>query len=208
MCTKSWNFVFFNAASKSKQNEPTKAKKLKLDMSMDDEDEEMVRSTSKRKFSRIIDTDSDSDRENESNNGNKAADDDDVGDGVAKVAPKRLKVGHQPAAKKKIELEPVDDSKAAKDFQRALKANLDKAEELSDVREIVDVPMVYRHQTLEFLKPDKIRDGEKRKPSDPKYDPTTLFVPKDYLDSLTPVIMRVIFRVNSSSNKFILTHKK
>lgn len=154
----------------------------------DDDDEDIVRSSSKRKFSRIIDSDSDSDRENDSNNRNKAADDDDDSDSGAKVSSrKRSKADDEPSAKKKIKLEPADDTKAAKDFQRALQANLDKTEELSDVKEIVDVPVVYRHQTLEFLKPDKIRDAEKRKPSDPKYDSTTLYVPKDYLDSLTPV---------------------
>uniref|UniRef100_A0AAR5Q4R4 DNA mismatch repair protein n=1 Tax=Dendroctonus ponderosae TaxID=77166 RepID=A0AAR5Q4R4_DENPD len=44
------------------------------------------------------------------------------------------------------------------------------------------------HDTLPFLKPDKIRDAQRRPPSDPNYDPRTIYVPKDYLDSLTPAM--------------------
>lgn len=40
---------------------------------------------------------------------------------------------------------------------------------------------------LEFLKPEIIRDGKKRSPSDPEYDPRTLYVPEDFLKELTPV---------------------
>ncbi|XP_067931306.1 DNA mismatch repair protein Msh6-like [Watersipora subatra] len=47
---------------------------------------------------------------------------------------------------------------------------------------------VYLHQTLEFLKPDKIKDKEKRLESDPDYDPRTLYVPKDFLNSTTPAM--------------------
>ncbi|KAL1490516.1 hypothetical protein ABEB36_013196 [Hypothenemus hampei] len=46
----------------------------------------------------------------------------------------------------------------------------------------------WTHEKLDFLKPENIRDAQKRKLSDPEYDPTTLYVPKDYLDSLTPAM--------------------
>lgn len=40
---------------------------------------------------------------------------------------------------------------------------------------------------MEWLKPDKIRDAKKRRPEDPDYDPTTLFVPPDFYKNQTPV---------------------
>ncbi|XP_066141842.1 probable DNA mismatch repair protein Msh6 [Euwallacea fornicatus] len=44
------------------------------------------------------------------------------------------------------------------------------------------------HNTLDFLKPEKIRDAEKRRPSEPDYDSRTLHVPESYLNSLTPAM--------------------
>lgn len=166
---------------------------MESDNDDDDDDEDIIRSTSKRKFSKIIDTDSDSDYDDESNNKSKADSDDDD-DLVEKPTRKRSKP-NEPAAKKKIKVDDDEaksskkstDSTASKDFQSMLQANIERTEELSDVKEIVDMPTVYRHQTLDFLKPDKICDGHRRKPSDPMYDTTTLHVPKDYLDTLTPV---------------------
>lgn len=197
-------------ASKTK-NDSVKAKKQKLEMNSDndDDDEDIIRSTSKRKFSRIIDTDSESDRENESNNKIKADSDDDD-EVVVKPARKRSKPD-EPSAKKKIKMEDDEakpskssnDSKASKEFQSILQANIEKTEELSDVKEIINMPTVYRHQTLEFLKPGKICDANKRKPSDPNYDPKTLYVPKDYLDSLTPVKWRDIFSATFHSSNLI-----
>lgn len=159
---------------------------LKSDNDDDAEEEELVRSTSKRKFSRIIDTDSDSDRENESNNKMEESDSDSESDKEPKMTRKRSKAD-EPSAKKKIKLDESEDLNASQKFEKILQANLDKSKELSDVKEIVDVPTVYRHQKLDFIKPDKIRDSNQRRPDHPEYDPTTLYVPRDYLDSLTPV---------------------
>lgn len=39
----------------------------------------------------------------------------------------------------------------------------------------------------EFLKPEKIRDANKKKIDDPDYNPHTLFVPEDFKKNLTPV---------------------
>lgn len=175
-------------ASKSK-TDSIKAKKKKLDLKSDnddgDEEEEIVRSTTKRKFSRIIDTDSESDRENESNNKMEESDSD--SDKEEKITRKRRPKADEPSAKKKIKLDESDDLNTSQKFEKILQANLDKTQELSDVKEIVDVPTVYRHQKLDFIKPDKIKDANQRKPDHPEYDPTTLYVPRDYLDSLTPV---------------------
>lgn len=156
-----------------------KLKKQKLDMSSASDDEDVKPMTSKRKFSRIIDTDSESDRENESNNKMQVDDDDEI------VVRKRSASGES-TSNKKIKLDP-DDTKAATSFEAKLKANIEKTKTLSDVKEIIDVPTVYKHQNLEFLKPQNLRDANKRKTNDPNYDPTTLYVPKEFLDSLTPV---------------------
>lgn len=67
-------------------------------------------------------------------------------------------------------------------------ANIDESRTLCDIEEkSQDVPTVYKHNTYSFLKPDKIMDAKKRRPGDPNYDPSTLYVPDDHLNSLTPV---------------------
>lgn len=95
----------------------------------------------------------------------------------------------EPKSNKKIKL---DSGSEKLSFEEKLKSNIDESRSLCDVKEknsndIVDVPTVYKHNKLEWLKPENIRDANKRKPSDPNYDPTTLYVPDEYLNSLTPV---------------------
>ena len=51
----------------------------------------------------------------------------------------------------------------------------------------LDEPVIWPHQKLEFLKPDKIKDKKGRRPEHPEYDPSTLYVPSKFLDSLSPV---------------------
>lgn len=58
--------------------------------------------------------------------------------------------------------------------------------------EFDDVTTTWLHSKLEFLRPDKIRDAEKRQSDHPQYDPTTLFVPESYLNTLTPVNMTLL----------------
>ncbi|XP_059225843.1 probable DNA mismatch repair protein Msh6 [Stomoxys calcitrans] len=50
----------------------------------------------------------------------------------------------------------------------------------------LDEPVIWPHQKLEFLKPDKIKDKQGRRPDHPEYDPSTLYVPEKFLDSLSP----------------------
>ncbi|KAH9639495.1 hypothetical protein HF086_003628 [Spodoptera exigua] len=42
------------------------------------------------------------------------------------------------------------------------------------------------HCKLEWLKPEKIRDAQKRRPDHPDYDPSTLFVPPEFYKNQTP----------------------
>ncbi|KAK6041899.1 MutS domain I protein [Cooperia oncophora] len=43
----------------------------------------------------------------------------------------------------------------------------------------------FLHETLEFLKPEKIRDAQGHRPDDDDYDPSTLFVPAKFLKEQT-----------------------
>lgn len=186
MMCQTWIFTFFNilTARKAKDIKKSPPKKLKIDSEESSDDEEVIKFKGKRKISAIVDSDSDyecENDENESDNSQKM----DVDD----VKPRKKAANGKPAAKKKIKL---DSDSATVSFKDKLKANIDQSRGLSDVQEkdntdIVDVPIVWRHQKLDFLKPNQIRDANKKPPNDPKYDPTTLYVPKDYLDSLTPV---------------------
>lgn len=148
----------------------------------DDDDEIVLKKKGKRKISCLVDSDSDSDYENDENESDNSQDD---------IKPARKKSNKEnPMAKKKIKLEPKTGSKGT--FEEKLKANMDESRALLDVNEnesadIVDVPVVYRHQKYDWLKPDNIRDANKRRPDHPQYDPTTLYVPESHLNDLTPV---------------------
>ncbi|XP_064596885.1 DNA mismatch repair protein Msh6-like [Liolophura sinensis] len=47
---------------------------------------------------------------------------------------------------------------------------------------------VFKHLQLEFLKPDKIRDKDRRLRTDPEYDPRTLYIPDSFLKDTTPAM--------------------
>ncbi|CAH0731815.1 unnamed protein product, partial [Brenthis ino] len=44
----------------------------------------------------------------------------------------------------------------------------------------------WNHCKLDWLKPDKIKDSKGRRPDHPDYDPTTLYVPPDFMKKQTP----------------------
>ncbi|VDK48638.1 unnamed protein product [Cylicostephanus goldi] len=44
----------------------------------------------------------------------------------------------------------------------------------------------FPHETLPFLQPENIRDAQGRRPNEDDYDPTTLFVPADFLKEQSP----------------------
>lgn len=49
-----------------------------------------------------------------------------------------------------------------------------------------DEPTQWMHLSVDFLRPDKIKDASGRRPDHPEYDPRTLFVPESFLNSQTP----------------------
>lgn len=96
------------------------------------------------------------------------------------------KVGN---ANKKIKLEL---SVSTASFEQKLEKSINQLRSISDVQknnttDIIDVPIVYEHRKLEFLFPENLCDANKRRSYHPNYDPTTLCVPTQYLDSQTPV---------------------
>lgn len=59
--------------------------------------------------------------------------------------------------------------------------------DIGESHALVDEPTVWMHSNLDFIKPDKIKDMNGHRLGHPQYDPTTLFVPPKYLDTLSPV---------------------
>lgn len=47
----------------------------------------------------------------------------------------------------------------------------------------------FSHLSYDFLKPDKIKDGQRRSPDHPEYDSRTLYIPDSFKQSLTPAMV-------------------
>lgn len=64
-------------------------------------------------------------------------------------------------------------------------------------------PQTWPHLKLDFLKPEKIKDINRRTLNDPDYDPKTLYVPTDFLNNQTPVrevlIIEFLLIINSNT---------
>lgn len=45
---------------------------------------------------------------------------------------------------------------------------------------------VWYHETLDFLKPEQIRDKDRRKPNDTDYDSRTVYIPQKFILDQTP----------------------
>lgn len=63
-----------------------------------------------------------------------------------------------------------------------------KSETSTVSKTITEIAPKWIHEKLEFLKPEKIRDINKNKPSHPEYDKKTLYIPDDYFKTLTPAM--------------------
>lgn len=153
----------------------------------DDDDDEIVGGGGKRKRARImvIESNSDnSDRENESDNSQVEA--------KAAKGKKKKPISQSslesPVAKKKHKTDSKQsfEEKLATLIEESAgsKTNLKTKDKES---ELDGVATVWLHNKLEFIRPENIRDGKKRKRDHPDYDCGTLFVPDAYLNTLTPV---------------------
>lgn len=137
----------------------------------------------KPKRLRLID--SDSDRENENDNSQS------IDHVPKKKKAKKSRPASEPSKpaqpKKKIKID--SEGKTYTSFEEKLKEMaVQDVQDVDDtLEEMDDEPVLWLHKKLEFLKPNKIKDINGNKADDPNYDAKTLFVPKDYLDGLTPV---------------------
>ncbi|XP_058451962.1 probable DNA mismatch repair protein Msh6 [Malaya genurostris] len=97
------------------------------------------------------------------------------------------------------------------------KVKLDKAENLNDEKDMLeetatdstpalDEPIVWAHQKLDFLKPEKIKDIQGNKLGSEKYDSRTLYVPESHLNTLTPA-MRQWWEIKSRHMDCVLFFK-
>lgn len=93
---------------------------------------------------------------------------------------------------KKVKLESTIQLAEGATFQEKLKNLQSNAKQDASYDDIVtntsnlDEPVVWPHQKLEFLQPDKIKDKEGRRPDHPDYDKSTLHVPEKFLNGLSP----------------------
>ena len=53
----------------------------------------------------------------------------------------------------------------------------------------------FSHLALDWLKPDKIKDGNGRRPNDLDYDSHTLFVPKEFIQNRTPLMVNLYYLI-------------
>lgn len=83
-----------------------------------------------------------------------------------------------------LELQQANGKPASSSSKKNKTASLDDG---PDGCSNMDEPALWPHQKLDFLKADRIKDKEGRRPDHPDYDETTLLVPKSFLDSQSPV---------------------
>lgn len=75
-----------------------------------------------------------------------------------------------------------------------------------EIPELMDETKAWLHTTLEFLKPEKIKDITGRKRTHPDYDARTLFVPEDFYKTLTPA-MRQWWKLKTNHYDCVLFFK-
>ncbi|XP_061395434.1 probable DNA mismatch repair protein Msh6 [Musca vetustissima] len=180
-------------------------------MDVSDDEEDVVVGQKKRKRLMLVDSDEegqDNAKESSPKTKKKGKDDssfhasdedeedeDEASSSSASPSPKKknLKIKDEPKSKKvKLDASLVSGTFAEKlqqlqssDDCKTSKTQEAKCEEIVTTSTL-DEPVIWPHQKLEFLKPDKIKDKQGRRPDHPDYDGSTLHVPKDFLDSLSP----------------------
>ncbi|XP_069702294.1 DNA mismatch repair protein Msh6 isoform X2 [Periplaneta americana] len=79
-------------------------------------------------------------------------------------------------------------SQTIKDGTKAKLALFSSKENTETKQSEVGSTESWPHLKLDFLKPNKIRDAKRRTPSDPDYDPKTVYIPEDFKRTLTPAL--------------------
>ncbi|XP_065095501.1 probable DNA mismatch repair protein Msh6 [Ochlerotatus camptorhynchus] len=167
---------------KQEKASPSPAAKAKVvvgDGGGDEEDEDEIQPVKKRR--RIVMMD-DEDECGDSDSENRVKND--------KTPPKV-----ELSSFKRLERDDTVDSPVQKKIKVETESSHEEKEDLADLGEIddntasvLDEPMVWAHQKLDFLKPEKIKDIQGNKLGSEKYDSRTLFVPESFLNTLTPAM--------------------
>ncbi|XP_045779005.1 probable DNA mismatch repair protein Msh6 isoform X2 [Maniola jurtina] len=158
--------------NKKRERLPTKSPEINKDIS-DSEDEAPI-SVKKRKRIRLNPVESDdSDVENKNN----------------KIESSKEKVSLEKKLQDSFKYEPGDSPKGSK-TKRVVPNDVPQIK--TEPQDTPAGPSTladegnWIHCKLDWLKPDKIRDAHKRRPDHPDYDPSTLYVPPDFMKIQTP----------------------
>lgn len=142
-----------------------------------DDDDSPIRSAKPKRL-KLIDSDSESDQDRENASNNVPA---------KKVSRPAVSEPLPQPTKKKMKMD--EKATVAMSFEEKLKQM--EVQKMNDVEEkleeIVDEPMQWLHNKLDFLKPEYIKDINGHRPDHAEYDQKTLFIPKHFLEKLTPV---------------------
>ncbi|XP_060525908.1 probable DNA mismatch repair protein Msh6 [Cylas formicarius] len=153
----------------------------------DDSNDEEISVAKKR--SRILALSSDSD--------DGSSDNDAYNSNSDSPHPKKIKIQKSPEASHNVSKQSIADLYEFKkieepketDFQyKETKNGNPKVNFEEKSQQKVTSETSWLHERLEFLRPNKIMDANRRKISDADYDHHTLYVPTDFLNSLTPAM--------------------
>lgn len=144
-----------------------------------DSEEEVSVAPKHRKRIRLNPVDSDSDTENKADNKMDVSPEKEKTTGFEKKLHDSFKYQHNQSPKS---------TKAGKTSNKAATNNgpaISPPKPEEEKSSVVDEGN-WVHCKLEWLKPDKIKDVNKRRPDHPDYDPSTLYVPADFYKNQTP----------------------
>ncbi|ETN62362.1 DNA mismatch repair protein mut [Anopheles darlingi] len=116
-----------------------------------------------------------------------------------------IKEDNAESAKKKAEEETAG-GPATKKVKLEAGKRIEEEDGPEELATALDEPVVWAHQKLEFLKPNKIKDIQGNRPGSEKYDGRTLFVPESFLNTLTPA-MRQWWEIKSQHYDCVLFFK-
>ena len=161
----------------------SKLKRVRVDEDSDDEDQPIKRSRKKQ----IIESDDESPVKKKKS---KAKDDSDF-EAMETETQSDDDMQSEPATESEPESEVEESPKKKPKKKPAAKAktvsnkSLNMASFMADNDEEV-MGAQWEHEKQEWLKPENIRDANKNRPDSAEYDPTTLYVPPEYIKKLTP----------------------
>ncbi|CAG9832099.1 unnamed protein product [Diabrotica balteata] len=160
----------------------------KKEIAKSDDEEEII--TTKKRHRQVLDDSSDSDNEGNKKKTSKRdvrSSSSSESENSSPNKSKKVSVKNK-KNKEDSDEESVSPKKPVKAVFTKPVSSESSSQESSTNNEATDMHTSWLHNTLDFLKPENIRDINKRKPDHPEYDSRTLYVPEKYLATLTPVM--------------------